>query len=341
MVLIQIDIAKYLVCFLIIDFIITESGESAKLAKESLALGNQILRLKEELAHLTNDRSRQRGKIRYFRNKITQTTMKTTDFTIDNAIQYIKSKLSPSAYYYFKVQIFTAKKPRWTEDSMDFALYANNCGKNVYATLSRMFRLPCTATIRRFEAVNPKGDSTIPSQVTTYVGKNNRVFHKNVFKKSPVKRPAKLPKLESKKNRTVAQILQEFLGKQEKEENESVLQQQKAEMVPNFVPTYVINPLVDSNMVVGGNSLVDNNLVVGGSALDVSKSLSGHHTIVSTEALSEFMDDANNLSSKAITDRVNFVPSQQSAAPPYINMKTLQMTDGTIEYMYDQEDMVL
>ena len=169
-----------------------------------MALGNQILFLKEELVHLRNDRNRQRAKLRYFKSKIAQSSLKTTDFSLDNALQFIKARLTPAAYYFFKVQIYSAKKPRWNEDSVDFALYANRCGKNVYNTLATMFRLPCTATIRRFEPVAPQtdDDSTVPSQVTTYVGKNNSVFLKNVFKRSPVnKRHSKVPKLENRKNR--------------------------------------------------------------------------------------------------------------------------------------------
>ena len=221
-----------------------------EVAKMRVELGNKILHLQNELRHLRQDRARQRAKLRYLRTKLKCPHPRPQNYTLEDAIHYCKRNLSTEAYYFFKVQMYIAKKPRWNEKSLQVAMIANKCGKSVYNSLSKMYKFPCAATLRRFE--NPT-DSTIESsgvQLQPRREKSNKKSDLVSISKCGLVAPLVLAQQQysvSRKNKTVAQVLQEFLGKQEAATEGSILENiQDEEVIVGIDSDHVVADLDDA-----------------------------------------------------------------------------------------------
>lgn len=284
-----------------------------------MALSNKVQFLREELESLRQDGARQRAKLRYLRKNTSVYAEKTTSsHTLEDAFQFCKDKLPPHLYNFFRVQLFTILKPRWNETSLNMSILASRSGKKVYNSLSTIFRLPCNATIRRYKCTYDKFEDNKNSGTQDSSERQQRGAKKiNASKTLP-----KSVRSEIRKNKSVAQILEDFLGKQSSDYD-----------VVEEEPPYIISSIQDDELISSESnasrkcvsSVVGSDVIAGvvSSRDTVGDDLGGPDSLVEP-------DNGSLLARPLVVGRS--VLNKPNSG--YI-MKPMRMEDGTVAYMYD------
>lgn len=327
------------------------------LAEKRVSLTNKVLFLQEELDSLRADSSRQRAKLRYLKKNISQNgAQKDASYTLDDALHFCKGRLPLAAYHFFKVQMFAVIKPRWSAKSLELAILAARSGKNVYRTLSSMFRFPCHATIRRFRTAARKLDNVSQRNSDIILQFDSPTRERRTCKKPQTgnKSINKILRPELRKNKTVAQILEDFLDKRGSDINEHfntdartqtcLLSADGTHLTTSDAMSTVDSMVNSDNLVVTADSLsVGADTLVNPDSIVTTDNLVTSDGIVTSDMVANTLVVANPVGSehsvpsttaallgKPLCQHVDLVASPHTS---YI-MNSMRM-DGSITYMYD------